>query len=145
MTVLDAYAILAYLRDEPAAAQVVPLLDRADCLATSVGVAEVMDVMIRVDGASEDEAALILAQLPLLEPVAVDAALAAAAGRLRARHYHRVRRTVSMADCIAAGAADKLGRPLATADPHLLDLCQDEGIETVVLRGTDGSAWAALQ
>jgi predicted nucleic acid-binding protein len=78
-----------------------------------------------------------------LEPVPVDASLAVAAGRLRARHYHRVRRAVSMADCITAAAARNLAQPLAAADPQLLDLCHHEGIETVVLPGTDGSVWTA--
>jgi len=42
------------------------------------------------------------------------------------------------ADCIAAQTARSKAEPLATSDPHLLDLCHAEGIATVVLPGSDG-------
>jgi predicted nucleic acid-binding protein len=76
-----------------------------------------------------------------LEGSVVDFTVGAEAGRLRARRYHRARCAVSMADCIAAQTARSKGEPLATSDPHLLDLCHEEGILTVVLPGSDGSRW----
>jgi predicted nucleic acid-binding protein len=82
-----------------------------------------------------------VAQLGLLDGTVVDSTVGAEAGRLRARRYHRARCAVSMADCIAAQAARSKGEPLATSDPHLLDLCNAEGISTVVLPGSDGSRW----
>jgi predicted nucleic acid-binding protein len=48
-----------------------------------------------------------------------------------------------MADCIAAQTARAKGEPLATADPHLLDLCHAENIGTFVLPGSDGTRWTA--
>lgn len=60
---------------------------------------------MRVVGADEDEAVLDLAQLGLADGIAVDAAVGAAAGRLRSRRYHRTRCAVSMADCVAAEVA----------------------------------------
>ncbi len=143
MIVLDAYAVLALLKDEPAAAAVQDLLhsDEPSRL-TAVGAAEVLDHLVRIVGADEEEAVLDLAELGLLAPLDVDAVLAMGAGLLRATHYHRTRRPVSLADCIAAAAArDDPGR-LATSDPHLLDLCHEEGIGIEVLPDTRGSMWS---
>lgn len=141
MTVLDAYAAIAYLRDEPAAERVATLLGAGGAALTAVGVGEVFDQMVRVGGADEEEVALDLAELGLLDAIDVDGALGARAGRLRADRYHRTRCPVSMADCLVAEAARMLGRPVATCDPHLLDVCYSDGIEVVVLPATDGSVW----
>ena len=85
---------------------------------------------------------LDLAQLGLIDGVSVDAVTGAAGGRLRARHYHRNRCQVSLADCVAAEVARSRSQPLATADPHLLDICHAEGIAVAVLSASDGSRWA---
>ncbi len=142
MTILDAFAVIAYLKAEPAAPEVRPLLDRGDASLTAVGIAEVLDHLVRVAGADEEDAALDLAQLGLLDGVVVDSDLGLAAGRLRARRYHRSRCAVSMADCIAAEAARQEATGLATSDPHLLDLCRIEGISAIVLTASDGTRWA---
>ncbi len=142
MTILDAYAVIAYLKAEPAAPEVRLLLDRAEANMTAVGVAEVLDHLVRLAGADEEDAALDLAQLGLLDGVVVDSDLGLAAGRLRARRYHRGRCAVSMADCIAAEAARREATGLATSDPHLLDLCRVEGISAIVLTMSDGTRWA---
>ncbi len=133
MTVLDAYAVIAYLRDEPAADQVRPLLEAPDSALTAVGLGEVLDHLVRLAGADEDDAVLDLAQLGLLDAVAVNAETGSAAGRLRARHYHRTRCPISMADCVAAETARATSQPLATADPHLLDVCDIENIDVMPL------------
>ena len=142
MTVLDAYAVIAYLRDEPAADQVRPLLEAGDTALTAVGLAEVLDHIIRLAGADEDDAVLDLAQLGLLDAIPVEASTGNAAGRLRARHYHRTHCPISMADCIAAEAARATERQLATADPDLLDVCHTEQIQTIPLPGSDGTTWS---
>lgn len=144
MSVLDAYAVLAFLRDEPAADQVRTLLCAGDAALTAVGVGEVLDHLVRLLGVDEDAAVLDLAELGLLEAIAVDATLGAAAGRLRGRHYHRTRCAVSMADCVGAETARRRTDVLATSDPHLLDVCHDEGIDLVVLPGSDGSRWKPI-
>lgn len=143
MTILDAYAVIAYLRAEPAADQVRPLLQGGDVHLTAVGVAEVIDHFVRLVGTHEDDIVLDLAQLGLLDALPVDAALGNAAGRLRAGYYHRTRCAVSMADCLAAETARRHGRPLATSDPHLLDVCHAESISVVPLPGSNGSTWTA--
>jgi len=142
MTVLDAYAVIAFLRGEPAADRVRPILQSSTAALTAVGLAEVLDHLVRLAGADEDDAVLDLAQLGLLNAVAVDAATGASAGRLRARHYHRTRCPISMADCIAAETARNLDQPLATADPDLLTVCHREGIPRTPLPGSDGTIWA---
>jgi PIN domain nuclease of toxin-antitoxin system len=140
--VLDSYAVLALLKDEPAANQVGRLLASEDASLTVLGVAEVLDHLIRLVGADEDEAVLDLAQLRLRPPSPVDAALAIRSGLLRARHYHRKHRALSLADCVAAETARAIGAPLASADPHLLDVCQDEGIQLIALADTSGQRWS---
>jgi len=142
MTVLDAFAVVALLRGEPAAPEVRPLLDRGDAVLTAVGLAEVIDHLVRVVGASDEEAALDVAQLGLTDALAVDADLGLRAGLLRSQHYHRTQRAVSLADCVAAEAARTLGTGLATADPHLLDLCRDERIASIPLPDAGGSRWS---
>jgi PIN domain nuclease of toxin-antitoxin system len=142
VTILDAYAVLAYLQGEPAAAEVRPLLDVPDAALTALGVAEVFDHLVRLVGVDDEEAALDVAQLGLIDGIPVDASIGAAAGRLRARHYHRGRCAVSLADCVAAEVARDRRRPLATSDPHLLDVCHAEGITITVLSGSSGSRWA---
>lgn len=111
MTILDAYAVLALLKGEPAAADVQALIEASDAALTSIGVAEVLDHLIRVVGASDEDASLDLAQLGLLDPVIVDERTGRAAGLFRARHYHRTRRAVGLADCIAAAVAADTRRP----------------------------------
>lgn len=143
MIVLDAYAVLAFLKGEAAAPEVRSLLRAPDPSAlTVVGVAEVIDHLIRIVGVDEEEAALDLAQLDLLHPLDLPATTAAAAGVLRARHYHRTRCAVSLADCIAAEVTRSLGAKLATADPHLLEVCHRETIGIRVLPASTGTKWS---
>ena len=141
MSVLDAYAVLAYLKGEVAAPEVGVLLDGDEASLTALGVAEVIDHLVRIVGADEEDAALDVAQLGLLDGVDVDSTLGVAVGQLRARHYHRRRCEVSLADCVAAEVARSRGEALATSDPHLLDVCHAEGIAVIVLPGSTGSRW----
>jgi PIN domain nuclease of toxin-antitoxin system len=136
---LDAYAVLALLRGEPAQAHVHDLITGgAQAGVTALGAAEVVDHLVRLAGACEDDAALDLAQLGLAEAVPVDAEVGLRAGLLRARHYHRVGRAVSLADCVAVETARSHHVPLATADSHLLHLCRDEGISVIPLPNSKG-------
>lgn len=143
MTVLDAYAVLAFLRGEPAAEEVRPLLEAGDALLSAVGLAETIDHLVRLVGIHEEDAALDLAELGLLDATPVDSIVGVASGRLRARNYHRTRCAISMADCIAAETARSRAVPLATSDPHLLEVCHREAIDAIVLSGSDSSRWTA--
>ena len=128
MIVLDAYAVVAFLRGEPAAGDVAALLGSPTVL-SSVNAAEVFDQLVRVFGREPDHVHADFALLSHtgmdIAPVPVDLALHA--GRLRARHYHRERTAVSLADCVAAATALDRRRPLATSDPALAALVRVEG------------------
>lgn len=128
MTVLDAYAVLAYLRGEQAAEAVAALL-RSPTVISAVNAAEVLDQLVRVYGRDPDD---VHADLALLSHTGMDIATLPAdmgifAGRLRARHYHRDRMAVSLADCVAAAAALSHQQDLATSDPSLAALVRAEG------------------
>jgi PIN domain nuclease of toxin-antitoxin system len=140
--ILDAYAVLSLLKGEAAAPQVRELLRRdPTAQLTSVGAAEVVDHLVRLCGADEDDAALDLAQLGLADALPVDASTGLRAGLLRARHYHRRDRPVSLADCIAAASAQAYPAALATSDAHLLNLCQRENIRVIALPDSTGRTW----
>jgi predicted nucleic acid-binding protein len=141
VTVLDAYAVLSLLKDEPSASAVGELV-RSGGRLTALGVSEVLDHLVRLVGTHEEDAVLDLAEFGLLDAEAVDGSLGMRAGLLRARHYHRTRRPVSLADCVAAEAARRLDLPLATSDPHLLDLCLEEGIASSPLADSSGATWS---
>lgn len=128
MTVLDAYAVVAYLRSEPCAGEVAHLL-RSPTALTAVNAAEVLDQLVRVFGRGPDD---VHGDLALLAHVGMELApvtgeIGLHAGRLRARHYHRERSAVSLADCIAAATALGRQQPLATSDPALAAVVRAEG------------------
>lgn len=143
MTVLDAYALHALLMEEPASREVVPLLQGKERSAriASVNLAEVYDNLIR--GRGERRTAIDQVVNPLirarrLSVVPVDDAIARRAGDLRGSHYHRTRRPVSIADCIATATSEALSEDLATSDPHLASMAHEEGVEVVALPDSRG-------
>jgi PIN domain nuclease of toxin-antitoxin system len=139
MTILDGYAVVAYLRGEPSSGEVADLLREPTHL-TAVNAAEVVDQMTRVFGRDPDsiEADLALLAHVGMEMPPVTPELAIQAGRLRARHYHRQHSAVSLADCIAAAAALGTSYPLATADPALATLVRSEGGHIHALPDSNG-------
>jgi PIN domain nuclease of toxin-antitoxin system len=138
-TVLDAYAVIAYLRDEPCAGEVADLLQDATIL-TSVNAAEVFDQLVRVFGADPDsvDADIALLHHAGLTVMAVTHEVGMEAGRIHARRYHRGRSAVSLADCVAASAALASNSPLATCDPALAEVLRAEGGKIVPLPDSKG-------
>ena len=132
-TILDAYALIAFLVDEPAAPEVERLL-RSRAAITSVNFAEVLDRLVRGHGLPEDAVHATLTPLldERLERIDVDFPLAVGAARLRAEHYHRSQRPLSLADCVCLAAAGP-GDAVATADGSMLDTATAAGIKTVQL------------
>jgi len=141
LTLLDSYAVVAYLLDEPAAEHVRRVIRHQTARITATGLGEVFDQVVRVYGVDEEQLVLDLAEIGLLDAEPVDSSIGAAAGRLRARHYHRTRCPLSMADCQVAETARSLNEPLATSDPPLLTVCHVEGIAVLPLPQRDGSTW----
>ena len=125
---LDAFALVAYLRGELAADEVAEILREASVL-SAANAAEVIDQLVRIHGRDADDVHGDLALLTHagMQVAAVTPEIGLAAGHLRARHYHRNAMAVSLADCIAAATALSLDHPLATADPALAALVRAEG------------------
>lgn len=136
MTQLDAYALVAFMADEPAADEVEDLL-RAGASITVVHMAEVVDRMARLYAADVrfDLDALAATRLDV---VPLDLDLALMAGDLRGRHHDRPTSDVSLADCIAAMTALDHGVPLATSDPALARMVVAEGGEVLALPDSRG-------
>jgi PIN domain nuclease of toxin-antitoxin system len=130
--VLDAYALLALLADEPAADQVERLIESGGAKITSINLAEAMDVLQRRDGIPEEELREALDGLAI-RVLAASESDAWQASSLRARHYDRRRRPVSIADCFLVAAVDRTDQ-VATADGAVLDMARDEGVGVLDLR-----------
>ncbi len=133
---------MAALTGEPAAREVEVLLrDRAEPASVSaVNLAEVLDVLVRLQGWPADDVEEKLRWLTLggLEIVAVDATVALSAGRLHARHYHRTKRPLSLADCVALATAQSRRQRLVTSDPARLAAAADERCAVVALPDAQG-------
>jgi PIN domain nuclease of toxin-antitoxin system len=134
-TLLDAFALLAVLRDEPATDEVLELIDGGAGI-SSLNAAEVLDKLRRT-GSSEAQVEADLRGLGAEvvhppEPVILEA------GLLRGRHYHHRRCPVSLADCVAAAHSVQLAVPLATADPYLITVARAEEREVRPLPDSTG-------
>lgn len=141
MTLLDAYAVVALIADEPAAAEVEKLLRAGDCRVAVSNLAEAIDVSQRIHAMSLVEVRTIL------EPLFLTGALAALvsqrddawrAADLRGRHHHRRSRQLSLADCFLLGAAVDTGEVIATADPPLAAAARSEGLDVIALPDSSG-------
>jgi PIN domain nuclease of toxin-antitoxin system len=137
--VLDAYAIIAALVGEAAAADVQPLI--AGGIISAANVAEVVDVCIRVHGNHEPAVRERIGWLISggLEVAPLDSTLAVAAGALRARHYRRRHCEVSLGDCIALALAKQRRAALATADPDLVSAARAEQVDVIGLPDSRGN------
>jgi predicted nucleic acid-binding protein len=134
LVLLDAYALVALVAGGPAEAQVRLLLRAGDCSVATLNLAEVFDVLVRVRGVPGERARAAIE--PLLEgvlgTVPLTALLARRAAALRLAHYHRIRRPLSLADCVLLASAGE-GDQIATADAHVLAVAPEEGIKPIPL------------
>ncbi len=134
MTLLDAYALVAFLVGGPASAQVRAILREGGAAVASANLAETLDVSQRIHGLPIARAMEILDPLlgDLVTVVPLDAAIAQAAAEMRSKHYHRSNRPISLADAVLLASAMTDDR-IATADPDVLAVAETEGIETISL------------
>lgn len=140
MIALDAYALVAFLADEPARPEVADLL-RGSCIMSTVNLAESLDVLGRVHGIEESELRALVDPV-LAETVLVDAPPLAdswVAASFRREHYRRSERDVSIADCFLLAVAARLGASVATADPAVAATAREESIELVALPDRSGA------
>lgn len=93
-----------------------------------------LDVTERLYGLGVDRATHVLDPLldGVLRPVPLDTAIARRAATLRARHYHRSTRPISLADAVLLATAEQ-GDRIATADPDVLAVARAERLATVRL------------
>ncbi len=132
---LDAFALIALLADEPAADQVERLLRRGEAAITVINLAEAVDVLQRVQKIGRERLDAVLDPLlgQPLQLLGIDLLIALAAADIRARRYHRTRSPLSLADCVLLAAAAP-GDSVATADEALIRAARAEGIAVTRLR-----------
>lgn len=130
---LDAWALIAFLDDEPAADAVEAYVTQGGCVMSWVNAGEVQYVQERKGYG--DAVRVALAGL------ASHGALVDATGpRVRAAATLKARvRGVSFADCFAATTAIEFRVPLLTGDPGLLAL-NEPGLQVVDLRVSPAGA-----
>ena len=124
--VLDACAIIAFLRDEPGADVVAAALADADSasIAHALNLCEVYYDFHRASGESVAENAIVD-----LEKLGVQASEALTPDVWRkAAEIKSVHRRISLADCFALTLAASLDAELLTADHHELDAILKHGI-----------------
>jgi PIN domain nuclease of toxin-antitoxin system len=137
---LDAYAVVAFLADEPARSEVAKILRRS-CVVSTVNLAESLDVLGRIHGIGQDELRGLVDPL-LAEDVRVEAPIdndAWVVARLRTQYYDRSTRDLSLADCFLLATAERLGASVATADQAVADAARDEALELVALPNRSGT------
>jgi PIN domain nuclease of toxin-antitoxin system len=131
---LDAYALIALLVEEPAADEVESLLRRGGAAITAVNLAEALDVLQRVQGVSRERLEELTAPLvgERMALMTIDERIARDAADIRARRYHRTRSPLSLADCILLAATGE-SDALATADGPLIRAAEAENRRVTVL------------
>jgi predicted nucleic acid-binding protein len=131
---LDAFALIALLAEEPAADEVEALLRGGEAAITAVSLAEALDVLQRIQGIPQERLRELTVPLvgERMKLIPIDERIARDAADIRARRYHRTSAPVSLADCIllaATGESDSL----ATADGPLIRVAKAEKTEVRTL------------
>jgi uncharacterized protein with PIN domain len=142
VTVFDAQAVVAFLVGEPAASEVERRLrDPGDrSLVCAASIAEVVDVTTRLMAVETESVTQRLDWLAAggLTTLDVDDGIGRRAGELRARHYERRTRPISLGDCLALASAIREREPFASSDPALIATARDEGVDVVPLPDSRG-------
>lgn len=124
--VLDACAMIAWLRNEPGA-DVVDLAIRdvnSQCLAHAINLCEVFYDAFRHAGEAHAQAVITdLKAVQVTERNDFDRAFWQEAGKLKA-----VQKKVSLADCCAIALTNRVGGTLLSSDHHELDVIAALGI-----------------
>jgi ribonuclease VapC len=134
--VLDAFALLAWLQDEPGAEQVEAYLaeasaGRAQVLISAINLGEVYYLLARRQAGATAEALwqdLRRGRVPLR-------AVPATWSRVRAAARLKARFLISYADAFAAALALERSAPLVTGDPEFGPLERGAGLQVVWLAG----------
>jgi predicted nucleic acid-binding protein len=134
VTFLDAYALIAFLVGGPATVHVRGLLREGETAVATANLAETLDVSQRLYGLTVSRAMEALD--PLLEgplrAVSLDCAVARRAAEIRAKHYDRTMRSISLADAALLASANP-GDLIASADADVLAAARAEQLGVVAL------------
>ena len=124
--VLDASAMIAYLRDEPGAGDVAAALLDPDnrCVAHAVNLCEVFYEFHRASGQDVARSAITdLSRVGVIQSTEMSEEFWQSAGVLKAVH-----RRVSLADCFAIALARKVSGVVVTADHHEFDSLAEQAV-----------------
>jgi PIN domain nuclease of toxin-antitoxin system len=141
VTLLDAYALVALIADEPAAEEVEAILREGEARVVVVNLAEAVDVAQRAHGFAQSDVRGVLEPLLLANTLASAVsgeAEAWLAAELRGRHYSRKDRALSLADCLLLAHAVTDEAAIATADPPLATAARSEGVAVLALPDSSG-------
>lgn len=134
MLVLDASALIAFLRGEPAGETVRSLLATGEATVPSVNLAESIDVLWRRHGVERARLQAVLDPLlaEVIRVVPVGTGEAWRAADLRAAFYDRAAPPLSLADCLLL-ACVREGDRVVTADGLVADVARREHLEVIAL------------
>jgi PIN domain nuclease of toxin-antitoxin system len=144
---LDAYALTALLAGEPAASEVGQLVAAGGTAMAAPNLAEAADRLGRVHGIAVQRTRAAIEALEQsidLRVLAAERVHAWRAAELRAKHYHRIRRPLSLGDCLLL-AMTRQQDQLATADPHVLATASEEQIGWLTLVDSQGHRFTPRQ
>jgi uncharacterized protein with PIN domain len=140
LTLLDAFALVAFLTDEPAASEVEELLDSGATAMTTVNLAEAIDVVARGRKRDPHELRTFTAHLfvDLVDLLAPDEDDAWRAAAIRSKHYRRRVRALSIADCFLLACALNGDHTIATSDPAVVATAREERVPFISLPDSAG-------
>lgn len=142
MTLLDAYALVALVADEPPAGEVEVILRGGEARIAAINLAEAVDIAQRVHHVSSEEVRGAIEPLlfgDVLSLAVSDEPQAWLAAEIRAHHYDKKTAPLSMADCflLAHGVTD--AERLATPDPVVAAVAVSLGVDVVGLPDSSGN------
>jgi PIN domain nuclease of toxin-antitoxin system len=128
LVVLDSWALLAYLKNEPAAGKVQDVWLSQGAAVSSINLGEVLYMRIRERGekAASADVEMIRRRSEVSSP---DWALVRSAASVKAGGG------LSYADAFCVATAKRLGLPLWTGDPEIVARADELGCAVVDLRG----------
>ena len=140
MILLDAYALVAFLAGERAAAEVGSLLRAGDVAIPAPNLAETLDVLQRVRGHSRSavDGALEPLLATVLRVIPADESEARLTATLRVKHYDKKTSPLSLADCFLLAIAKAARASLATSDPPLAAAARTEDVTCKALPDSRG-------
>jgi PIN domain nuclease of toxin-antitoxin system len=139
LILLDAYALVAFVREEAAAAEVEGLLRQGESAITAYNFAEALDVLQRVHRLAPERVRSVVEPLLAedLELVTTGPEEAWRAAEFRLRHYKRRVCEVSLADCLLLAHGGQ-SSTIATADPGVAKSARAEQLRLIGLPDSAG-------